>query len=172
MDLPVKINEQALEQKDENYVPRNGISVLKKMIELGRSSRKAGGGFYEYPEAGPKFLWKGLGEHFKPAAQQPDQEELKLRILYAQAIETARCLEQGVLETAQDADLGAVYGWGFPVWTGGTISYIDTIGLAEFVREADRLTQAYGPRFAPSAWLRDKAARGEGFYPAPAAEAA
>jgi 3-hydroxyacyl-CoA dehydrogenase/enoyl-CoA hydratase/3-hydroxybutyryl-CoA epimerase len=94
-------------------------------------------------------------------------EELKKRLLYAQAIETARCLEEGVLETPEDADLGAVYGWGFPGWTGGTISYIDTIGVENFVREADRLAQTYGARFAPSAWLRAKATRGESFYPQP-----
>src|SRR3546814_9314101 len=81
-------------------------------------------------------------------------------------METARCLEEGVLETPQDADLGAVYGWGFPAWTGGTISYIDTIGVEEFVREADQLAQRYGPRFLPSAWLRDKAAKKESFYEA------
>jgi 3-hydroxyacyl-CoA dehydrogenase / enoyl-CoA hydratase / 3-hydroxybutyryl-CoA epimerase len=69
-----------------------------------------------------------------------------------------------VLETPQDADLGAVYGWGFPAWTGGTLSYIDTVGIETFVREADRLAQRYGPRFAPSAWLRAKAERGEPFY--------
>ena len=70
-----------------------------------------------------------------------------------------------MLETAEDGDLGAIYGWGFPVWTGGTLSFIDTIGIAQFVREADRLAQAYGWRFAPSQWLRDRAARGEAFYP-------
>src|SRR3546814_2731265 len=88
------------------------------------------------------------------------------RFLYTQAMETARCLEEDVLETPQDADLGAVYGWGFPAWTGGTISYIDTIGIEEFVREADQLAQRYGPRFLPSAWLRDKAAKKESFYEA------
>ena len=96
-------------------------------------------------------------------------EELKQRYLYAQAMETARCLEENVLETPQDADLGAIYGWGFPAWTGGTISYIDTIGIKTFVQESDRLAQLYGPRFLPSAWLRDKAARGEDFY-TPASE--
>ena len=101
-----------------------------------------------------KALWKGLADVFPPVAEQPDQEELKKRILYAQAIETARCLEEGVLETPEDADLGAAYGWGFPIWTGGTLSYIDTVGIAAFVRECDRLAQAYGPRFTPSPWLR------------------
>lgn len=166
MDLPIKINEQAIAQNDPNYVVRGGVDALKTMIGLGRGSRKSGAGFYDYPADAPKRLWSGLKEQFPPVADQPAQDELKTRFLYAQAIETARCLEQGVLETAQDADLGAIYGWGFPAWTGGTLSYIDTIGLEPFVREADRLTQQYGPRFAPSAWLRDRAARGESFYPA------
>lgn len=170
MELCVKIVEQAIAQQDPNYVPRGGVPVLQKMIELGRGSRKGGAGFYDYPADGaPKRLWSGLRSTFPPAAEQPSQDELKTRFLYVQAIETARCLEQGVLETPQDADLGAVYGWGFPAWTGGTLSYIDTIGIDAFVREADRLAQQYGPRFAPSPWLRERAARGEAFYPAPAA---
>ncbi len=166
MDLPIKIVEQAIEQEGASYLPPAGMPVMYKMRDLGRTSRKAGAGFYEYPEGASKHLWKGLAEHFPAAAEQPEQAELKTRILFAQAIETARCLEEGVLETAQDGDLGAVFGWGFPAWTGGTLSYIDTIGIAEFVREADRLAQQYGPRFAPSAWLRAKAEKGEGFYPA------
>ncbi len=168
MELPVKILEDAAGEAGNTYTIENGMAVLKRMIALGRGSRKAGGGFYAYPEGAPKHLWKGLAEEFPVAAQQPEQDELKARLLYAQAIETARCFEEGVIETSEDGDLGAVYGWGFPAWTGGTLSFIDTIGITEFVAESDRLAQLYGSRFAPSAWLRAKAAKGEGFYPAPA----
>jgi len=165
IDLPVKILKDA-EGKNENlYTIERGGKVLDRMLELGRGSRKAGGGFYEYSEGGGKHLWKGLGEEFPTTAEQPEQEELKKRYLYAQANETARCLEEGVLETAEDADLGAVLGWGFPVWTGGTLSYIDTIGIEEFVSEANRLAESYGTRFAPSAWLRERAAANTPFYP-------
>ncbi|ARS26899.1 3-hydroxyacyl-CoA dehydrogenase NAD-binding domain-containing protein [Sphingomonas sp. KC8] len=173
-DLPLKIVDQAIAEEGDRYLPPAGVPTLRKMRDqLGRSGRKSGGGFYDYPEGGKKHLWKGLAEHF-PVRSDYDVEELKTRFLYAQAMETARCLEEGVLETPEDADLGALYGWGFPAWTGGTISYIDTVGLERFVREADRLAQAYGPRFAPSAWLRDKAASGVPFYadasePVPAA---
>lgn len=171
MDLCVKIVEQAIAQKDPNYVIRGGLPVLEKMIALGRGSRKSGAGFYDYPADGPKRLWSGLAENFPSAVEQPGQDELKTRFLYAQAIETARCLEQGVLETPQDADLGSVYGWGFPAWTGGTLSYIDTVGIERFVSEADRLTQAYGERFAPSDWLRARAKTKTDFYPAIGVEA-
>lgn len=165
IDLPIKIVDQATEQEGPRFVPPAGMPAMYRMRDLGRTSRKAGGAFYDYPEGGQKHLWPGLAEAFPPMAEQPEQDELKARFLYAQAMETARCLEEGVLETPEDADLGAVYGWGFPAWTGGTISYIDTIGIQAFVQEADRLAQLYGPRFAPSAWLRDKAARNEPFYP-------
>jgi len=164
IDLPIKIVEQAIEQEGTSFVPPAGMPVMYKMRDLGRTSRKAGGAFYNYPEGGKKRLWPGLKDAFPLAADQPDQEQLKKRFLYAQAMETARCLEEGVLETPQDADLGAVYGWGFPAWTGGPISYIDTVGIETFVREAEHLAQHYGSRFAPSVWLQAKAAHGEPFY--------
>ena len=168
MELPVKILDDAEGAEGNTYTIERGRKVLDRMIELGRGSRKAGGGFYDYLEGGKKRLWTGLADEFPPSEEQPGQEELKKRFLFAQANETARCLEEGVLETSQDADLGAVLGWGFPVWTGGTLSFIDTIGLDEFVSESERMAKAYGNRFAPSPWLRERAERGESFYPAQA----
>ena len=171
MELPVKIVAEAAADTStvNKYTIENGAQVLDRMIALGRGSRKAGGGFYDYPATGGKHLWAGLAKEFPPAAEQPSHEELQKRFLYAQANETAQTFEEGVLETVEDADLGAIYGWGFPAWTGGTLSYIDTVGIAEFVAESDRLAKAWGSRFAPSDWLRAKAAKGEGFYPAPSA---
>jgi 3-hydroxyacyl-CoA dehydrogenase / enoyl-CoA hydratase / 3-hydroxybutyryl-CoA epimerase len=162
-DLPLKIVEQAIEQEGSKYIVPAGVSAMKKMKAQGRSGRKTGGGFYDYPAEGGKKLWNGLADIF-PVSADYDVEELKQRFLYAQAIETARCREENVIETSEDGDLGSVYGWGFPSWTGGTLSYIDTIGVAQFVTECDRLAQKFGPRFAPSAWLRDRAAAGTNFY--------
>ena len=162
-DLPLKIVEQAIEQEGERYVIPAGVSAMKKMTAGGRSGRKSGGGFYEYPAEGGKRLWKGLTDTF-PVSADYNVAELRQRFLYTQAIETARCLEENVIETSEDGDLGAVYGWGFPAWTGGTLSYIDTVGIAEFVAESDRLAQKFGPRFAPSPWLRERAASGQTFY--------
>jgi 3-hydroxyacyl-CoA dehydrogenase/enoyl-CoA hydratase/3-hydroxybutyryl-CoA epimerase len=166
MELPVKIIDDAAGEPGNTYTIEGGYKVLKRMIELGRGSRKAGGGFYEYLDGGSKRIWHGLAQEFPIAADQPEQETLKNRFLYSQAIETARCFEEGVIETAEDGDLGAIYGWGYPAWTGGTLSFIDTVGIAAFVAEADRLARTCGSRFAPSAWLRDRAARGENFYSA------
>jgi 3-hydroxyacyl-CoA dehydrogenase / enoyl-CoA hydratase / 3-hydroxybutyryl-CoA epimerase len=162
-DLPLKIVDQALEQDGDKYVLPAGVAVLRKMKASGRSGKKEGAGFYDYPAEGGKHLWKGLADIF-PVAADYDVDLLKQRFLYAQAIETARCHEENVIETSEDGDLGAVYGWGFPAWTGGTLSYIDTVGIATFVRECDRLAQLYGPRFSPSPRLRERAAKGQGFY--------
>lgn len=163
LDLPMKIVRQT-EAEDPAYRRPRSMQVMETMAEqLGRSGRKSGGGFYDYPEGGRKRLWPGLAEHFPTAPELPNVEEVKRRLLYIQALETARCLEQGVLTHPADADLGAVYGWGFPTWTGGTLSLIETVGVPRFVAECDILAQRYGSRFAPTAQLREMAAAGRGF---------
>lgn len=162
-DLPLKIVEQAIAQEGDAYTPPAGVDALRAMKAQGRSGRKSGGGFYEYPANGPKRLWSGLGKLF-PNNTSFDAEEIGRRLLHIQALETARCLEENVIETSADGDLGAVYGWGFPAWTGGTLSYIDTVGIARFVDECDDLARKCGPRFEPSSWLRERAARNTAFY--------
>ena len=92
--------------------------------------------------------------------------EVKQRLLCVQALETYRCLEEGVVTEPADADIGSILGWGYPPWTGGTLSYIETVGLKAFVAECDRLAAAYGPRFKVPDSLRERAAKNELFYPA------
>jgi 3-hydroxyacyl-CoA dehydrogenase/enoyl-CoA hydratase/3-hydroxybutyryl-CoA epimerase len=141
------------------------MTVIRLMVEtLARRGKKAGKGFYEYPENGKKYLWPGLGEHFPRASQQPQLEEVKSRLLYRQAIESVRCLEEGVITSPRDADIGSILGWGFPTYTGGTLSFVDMVGIDSFVRECDRLAETYGDRFRPNEQLRLMAQRGEGFY--------
>lgn len=164
LDLPLKIVDQAIAEEGAAYTPPCGAAVMRRMKdELKRTSRKAGGAFYEYNETG-KALWSGLAAAFPRAAQQPSVEEVGQRLLYVQALETARCLEEGVLTHAADGDLGAVLGWGFPAWTGGTLSLIDTVGPAQFVAICDRLAQLHGPRFAPTAQLRAMANANQRFH--------
>jgi 3-hydroxyacyl-CoA dehydrogenase/enoyl-CoA hydratase/3-hydroxybutyryl-CoA epimerase len=165
LDLPLKIVDQAIAEEGAAYTVPPGAAVMRKMKdELKRPSKKAGGGFYDYPEGGKKALWTGLKQAFPPAAVQPELEEVKKRLLYIQSLETARCLEEGVLSQPADADLGSVLAWGFPTYTGGTLSLIDTVGPRAFVAECDRLAQAYGPRFQPTAGLRDRAANNQRYY--------
>lgn len=101
------------------------------------------------------------------APQQPSAQELQARFLTIQSLETARCMEEGVVEYAADADIGALMGWSFPRWTGGTLSYIDTVGIGKFVTECDRMAALYGERFHVSDWLRAKAVENQSFYSKP-----
>ena len=149
---------------------------MEKMVgELGRYGRKNKKGFYDYPEGGKKSLWPGLSE-VAPVTQAdappPVVAELKQRLLHRQAVEMARCMEEGVVTDPREADVGAILGWGFAPWTGGPASYIDGIGAAEFVRQCDALAQTYGERFSPPRMLRDMAERGESFYGAKAVKLA
>ena len=165
LELAWHVTEQTRRDLGEAYRPLSGAPVLKKMVEeLKRLGKRHGQGFYEYPAEGRKRLWPGLATAFPVAATQPEAEEVRKRLLYIQALETARCVEEGVITAAADADLGSILGWGFPGWTGGTLSFIDTVGLPAFVAECKRMAAQYGDRFAPSAWLEARAARGETFH--------
>jgi 3-hydroxyacyl-CoA dehydrogenase/enoyl-CoA hydratase/3-hydroxybutyryl-CoA epimerase len=125
-------------------------------------------GFYCYPVDAKKHLWSGLSELYPPLAEQPSVHEVKRRLLYIQAIEAARCVEEGVITAAADSDLGAVLALGFPTWTGGPLSLIDTTGQSAFVAECDRLAAQFGERFRPSEWLRNRASMNEQFHAHPA----
>ncbi len=149
----------------DGYRTPPGEQVLERMVsELGRAGRKAGKGFYNYPEGSSKRLWPGLSEAFPRAADQPSAAALRERLLYVQALEAARCLEEDVLTSAADGDIGSLLGWGFPAWTGGALSLIDTVGADTFVAACDRLAQELGVRFAPPQLLRGMAAQGTCFH--------
>jgi 3-hydroxyacyl-CoA dehydrogenase/enoyl-CoA hydratase/3-hydroxybutyryl-CoA epimerase len=142
--------------------------LLEEMVEKrGRFGRKNGKGFYDYPANGPKKLWPDLVD-LQPkkllAPEKIDVEELKLRLLGIQALETARCFEEKVLTDVREADVGSILGFGFAPFSGGTLSWIDMMGTKNFVALCRKLEKKYGPRFAPNKLLLDLAAKGEGFY--------
>jgi len=135
--------------------------VLIKMVEqLNRLGRKSGGGFYDYAADGSKRLWPELVRHFPRAIDHPSVDEVQKRLMYIQSIEASRCLAENIVG-ARDADVGSILGWGFPAALGGVVSQVDTIGIARFVAECDRMAQLYGSRFLPPQNLRDRAALGE-----------
>lgn len=139
-------------------------AVLEKMVgELGRPGRAGGGGFYDYPAGEPKTLWADLAEHFPPSGKAVPLDDLKERFLFAQSIEAVRCIEEGVLASARDANIGSILGVGYPRWTGGTVQYINAYGLPRFVERATALAERYGSRFAPPPLLQKKAAANERF---------
>lgn len=165
LELSYHVMSQTKKALGDAYVTTPADEVIRHFVEdLDRKGKRFGKGFYDYPEGGKKRLWPGLAEHYPPASDQPDPDEVRKRILYIQAIETVRCLDEGVLTHPADADIGSVFGWGFPAWTGGTISLIETVGLNDFVDEADRLASAYGERFAVPESLRSMAEEGETYY--------
>ncbi|MCP5270442.1 MAG: enoyl-CoA hydratase/isomerase family protein [Burkholderiaceae bacterium] len=129
-----------------------GMAVIRQLCEAGRIGKKARQGFYDYTDDG-KRLWPGLAELFPVAASQPDQHELVDRLMFAQANEAARCLEEGVLRSVADGNIGSIFGWGFAPFRGGALQFIDTVGVAAFVARARELAAAHGPRFAPAAML-------------------
>lgn len=164
-ELIHKITKQTRADLGDAYVARPGEDVAARMVELGRLGRKAGLGYYDYPaNGGKKALWPGLAREFPVAAEQPDVAALIERLVTVQAVETARCLEERVLTTARDADVGAILGWGFPAFRGGPVSYIHGVGVDAFVATCDRLAARYGARFAAPGLLREMAAQGRSFY--------
>lgn len=165
LDLSYKVGQQTKKDLGDAWKPGAGEAVIEKMMELGRHGRKNAKGFYAYPEDGaPKHLWPELSAHFPVSSSQPSPAEVKERLLYRQLVETARCFAEGVLETPEDGDLGAIFGWGFAPFTGGPFSHMDTVGLETVVQTLDKLAQTHGERFAPPQMLRDMAEKGESFY--------
>src|SRR5690606_31683288 len=135
----------------------------------GRLGRKNGKGFYDYPQSGPKRLWPGLVElQDKPmSAEQVDAldvEELKQRLLAVQALEAARTFEEKIVTDVREADVGSILGFGFAPFSGGTLSYIDMMGTADFVALCRRLEAKFGARFAPPQLLVEMGKSGDSFY--------
>jgi 3-hydroxyacyl-CoA dehydrogenase/enoyl-CoA hydratase/3-hydroxybutyryl-CoA epimerase len=136
------------------------------VVKRGRLGRKNAKGFYDYPEGAPKRLWPAL--HEITGEPRPgeiyDIDELKKRYLVIMALETARCVEEGVITDVRDADVGGILGFGFAPFTGGPLSYIDGMGVANFVDLCTRFAGRMGPRFEPNALLIEMAKKGETFY--------
>lgn len=171
LELMAKIRKAtvaALERAGSTVPATPEDGVVSKMIELGRPGRLKGAGFYEYDESGSRLgLWSGLTEVFPVADEQPDFAGLQERFLFIEAIETARCFAEGVIESAAAANIGAIMGIGYPPNTGGTVQFMKGYegGLPGFVARARELAATYGSRFEPPAYLVDLAESG-GRFPA------
>jgi 3-hydroxyacyl-CoA dehydrogenase / enoyl-CoA hydratase / 3-hydroxybutyryl-CoA epimerase len=142
-------------------MPEQAVYVLEKMSHgFKRMGRAYGGGFYDYPEGETKQLWDGLKVFSRGAKEVPIQD-IKDRILYIQALETLRCLEEGVLMSTRDANIGSIFGWGFPAYTGGTAQFVNHIGVTAFTARAKELAAKYGERFNPPHLLEEHAKSGK-----------
>ncbi len=165
LDLMVHAGIQAEKDLGDAYVESVATPVLQKISsEEGRHGIKNGKGFYEYGQDRSKKLWSGLADMFPLAENQPSAEEIQKRYMWIQCIEAAKCVAENVIQDPAQIDVGAILGIGFAPHTGGPMSFIDTVGLDTFVKEADRLAAAWGERFTPPQLLRDMAAKGETMY--------
>ncbi|MFD1860331.1 3-hydroxyacyl-CoA dehydrogenase [Aeromicrobium camelliae] len=173
LTLPQKINaeaKKAAEDEGKAFPDSPAMDVINKLVDLGRKGKAAGAGFYEYPEDGKKYLWPGLWDHFVKEGVDVPLEDIQERLTFIMSIETIRCLEEGVLRTVPDANIGSIFGIGFPPLHGGALQYVNgyeaadgRIGIQAFTERAQELAQKYGERFAPPKMLLDKAAKGENF---------
>lgn len=158
--------EKAAAAAGQRLPQQPGSAVVDRMVgEFGRKGRAAGAGFYDYPDDGPKVFWPGVREHFTKADVDIPLRDIQDRYLFAMALETAKTFEEGVIESAAAANIGSIFGIGFPPLTGGAVQFMQGYpgGLAGFVARARELAKAYGPRFEPSEWLVAKAESGERF---------
>lgn len=166
LSLTEHITEQTrkdLQAEGKDLPIRPSEALTKSLIhDHNRKGKAAGAGFYDYPEGGKKHLWAGLSQWLKPEVTISEQEMID-RILFVQALDTVRCLEEGVLESVQDANIGSIFGIGFAPWTGGAIQFLNQYGLEKAVKRAEELTAKYGERFTPPQLLKDKATKGELF---------
>ncbi|MFI2733823.1 3-hydroxyacyl-CoA dehydrogenase NAD-binding domain-containing protein [Streptomyces sp. NPDC018711] len=170
LTLPRKIRNEtkrAIEEAGGTWVTHPGEAVIDRMVdEFGRPGRSGGAGFYEYGEDGKRGkLWPGLREHFTKPGYEIPFRDMQERMLFSEALDTVRLLEEGVLTSVADANIGSIMGIGFPAWTGGILQYVNGYegGVAGFVARARELAATYGERFEPPALLVEKADRGEVF---------
>jgi 3-hydroxyacyl-CoA dehydrogenase / enoyl-CoA hydratase / 3-hydroxybutyryl-CoA epimerase len=169
LDLIHQINLQAARDLGDAYTFTRGYGMVGRMVEAeGRKGKKTGAGFYDYAADGSKSLWPKLREFASPGQKTPITiRDAGDRLLAAQAIETLRCLDEGVITDPSQCDVGAILGWGFAPWTGGPLSWIDRMGAARCVERCEGLSGHYGSaRLDPPTSLRQLASRGSSIYAA------
>lgn len=153
-----------LQAEGKPLIEHPAFAVIDLLLnEYKRPGKAAGAGFYDYPVGAQKHLWPELKSRFEKADGQISSQDVRDRLLFIQAIETVRCVEEGVLTSTADANVGSIFGIGFAAWTGGALQFINQYGVKDFVARAQYLAEQYGERFAPPALLLDKAANGEMF---------
>ncbi|NUV72783.1 3-hydroxyacyl-CoA dehydrogenase NAD-binding domain-containing protein [Streptomyces fungicidicus] len=170
LTLPRKIRNEtkkAIEEAGGTWPDHPADAVVDRMVdEFGRTGRSGGAGFYDYTEDGSRAgLWPGLREHFTRPGTTIPFRDMQERMLFSEALDTVRLVEEGVLTSVADANIGSIMGIGFPAWTGGILQYINGYegGLPGFVARAEELAATYGERFTPPALLVAKAEKGERF---------
>jgi 3-hydroxyacyl-CoA dehydrogenase/enoyl-CoA hydratase/3-hydroxybutyryl-CoA epimerase len=157
-----EVGAEALLAKGDNL---ENLEIFDWLVEKhGRIGQKGGKGFYDYENGKPVRFWSGLFERFPRNRGPHDLQEMRKRFLHIQSLEAIRCLEEGVVVAADDADVGSILGWGFSPWTGGVLSYVDMVGAPQFLKDCEAFAAKHGRRFEPPKLLRETAANGRKFY--------
>ncbi|MBE7425550.1 MAG: enoyl-CoA hydratase/isomerase family protein [Ideonella sp.] len=169
LSLSLHVQEQTrkdLAAEGKTYAEHPGASVVRQMCEIGRVGKKAGKGFYDWGQGADgksKSLWSELTRMYPPKPEQPSQQELIDRLMFAQANEAARCVEENVVRSVADANIGSIFGWGFAPFQGGALQFINAYGPKRFVERARELAKKYGARFEPAAVVVRMAVEGKAF---------
>ncbi len=167
IDLAQKIFHQTVRDLGDKAVDKNQMRLIDRMVdEHGRLGRKNGKGFYDYPaKPAKKKLWPGLKDLYPQLApEKVDVAELKSRFLVTVALEAARAFEEGIVSDPREADVGSILAFGFAPYSGGALSLIDGMGMAEFLKLSARLEKKFGKQFKAPKLLHTMAAKGETFH--------
>lgn len=175
IDLGAKIARATRAAMGNEYPESPADDLIFWMEEEGRLGRKAKAGFFNYDEKGKRLdYWKGMQDKYPLADEMPDMTDIQHRLMFVQALEAVRALEEGVLMDIREGDVGAILGWGFAPWSGGPLSWLDILGSEYAAQRCDELQAQFGDRFACPPLLREMAEKGQSFYGrfAPEAKAA
>jgi 3-hydroxyacyl-CoA dehydrogenase/enoyl-CoA hydratase/3-hydroxybutyryl-CoA epimerase len=170
LSLSLHVMEQTMADfaaEGKTYTPTAGEQLVADMVrQHGRPGRAGGGGFYDYPaeKGARKSLWPQLKTLYEKPGQPWDMTDIQDRLLYRQAVETARCLSENVLTSVAEANIGSIFGIGFPAWTGGAMQFIYGMGVEAFEQRAAELAQRFGPGFALSDEVRTAIRRYQPIY--------
>ena len=165
IDLGVKIAKATKAAMGDAYDNEDADEVMFWLFNQGRLGRKSAAGFYEYDDRGKRIgIWQGLRDRYKNEETDLDLLEVQHRLMFAQALEAVRALEEGVLMDVREGDVGAILGWGFAPWSGGPLSWFDMLGSEYAAARCDELEAAYGARFAVPNLLQKMAKDGKAFY--------
>jgi 3-hydroxyacyl-CoA dehydrogenase/enoyl-CoA hydratase/3-hydroxybutyryl-CoA epimerase len=149
----------AAEGKEPKGHPADAI--ISAMLQQQRTGKLTGKGFYDYPRDEAKHLWPELTQEFRRTNTDISLTDVRDRLLFVMSLETVRCFEEQVLRSVGDANIGSIMGIGYPLWTGGSLQFINQYGVARFVKRAEQLAERYGSRFAPTDQLKAMARSGE-----------
>lgn len=162
LTTPLSIIRQNQEDMGADYQPNGAEGVLEKMVELGRTGKKDGKGFYDYDAKGGKKIWAGLAEHY-PRGEQLSERDIQDRLLFTQVLESVRAFEEGIVSNVADANIGSIFALGFAPQHGGVLQFVNAYGFKKFIARSEELAQRFGERFAPPALLSEMAESGEIF---------